>query len=373
MTDDALHAPPVQGAASTSAAAFAAYRAIQRFSCLDGLRFLCILAVLWHHAPVYTAMVDAAPIWSRGFLGVDFFFVLSGYLITTLLLREEARTENGRGRFSLRGFYWRRLLRIVPVYFFVVTLVAAYYIGARGETEYLAQLPFYYLFLSNFLVSDIPLLGPTWSLAVEEQFYLLWPLLLLLVPRRWILPLLGALIAVNVAGILGVFAPFGIVPVEVGPLRFALPNATYAPILIGAAVALGLHDRRGFALFWPVLGARVAPPLAFAVLGVIIAIAPPDLRGWPNLWIHLAMAACLVTLVIRDRNVLTPLLALRPIARIGEISYGLYLYHLIALAVVTKALPGLSPLAVFAVYSLLSIAMAEISDRTLERYFRRFR
>lgn len=332
------------------------------------------MAVLWHHTPDLYLGTDSAPILiaqflRRGFLGVDFFFVLSGFLITTLLLREEARN----GQFSLRGFYWRRMLRILPVYFFVVTLVAAYYIGVKGETQYATQLPFYYLFLSNFLIDHIPLLGPTWSLAVEEQYYLLWPLLLLLVPRRWVLPVLGVLVAVNVAGILGVFASLGVVPVQMGVLRLALPNATYAPILIGSMVALVLHDRRGFARAWPVLGARAAPPLAFAGLVVIIAFAAPDLRGWPNLAIHLAMAICLVTLVIRDRNVLTPFLALRALTRIGEISYGLYLYHLIALAIVMLALPDLPPLAVFVVYSLLGIGMAEVSDRTLERFFRRFR
>lgn len=205
MTEDTLQAPPAPDLARTTAEAFAAYRATLRFSCLDGLRFFCILAVLWHHGPVHTAMADPAPILGRGFLGVDFFFVLSGFLITTLLLREEART----GYFSLRGFYWRRILRIVPVYFFVVTLCSVYYVLVRGETQYAGLVPFYYLFLSNFLVTDIPLLAPTWSLAVEEQYYLLWPLLLVALPRRWILPVLGGLIAVNVAGIVGAFAPLG--------------------------------------------------------------------------------------------------------------------------------------------------------------------
>lgn len=162
-------------------------------------------------------------------------------------------------------------------------------------------------------------------------------------------------------------------PIETGVLRIALPNATYAPILMGSAVALVLHDRRGFAGAWALLGGRLAPPLAFAVLLILVALAPPDLRGWPNLAIHLAMSACLVTLVIRDRNVLTPLMSLRPIARVGEISYGLYLYHLIALAVVMKALPGLPPMAVFLLYSALAVVMAEISFRTLERVFRRLR
>lgn len=378
MPEDALPAqapaPAQSRPARDATEAFAAYRATRRFACLDGLRFLCIAAVLWHHAPVHTGLADPVPalvrqFLGRGFLGVDFFFVLSGFLITTLLLREEAR----EGRFSLRGFWWRRLLRIVPVYFFVVTLVAAWYIGVRGETQYAELLPFYYLFLANFLVTDIPLLAPTWSLAVEEQYYLLWPLLLLALPRRAVLPVLGVLVAVNVAGIMGAFAPLGIRALAWDPLVFRLPNATYAPILIGSALAVVLHGRRGFALAWPVLGARWAPPLAFAALIVIVALSPPDLRGLPNLAIHLTMAACLAALVMRDRNVLTPILAFRPVARIGEVSYGLYLYHLIALAVVMKALPGLPPVAVLAAYTLLGIAMAEASDRTLERFFRRFR
>lgn len=174
-------------------AAFKAYRDTTRFGSLDGLRFLCILAVLWHHSPLTPIYLDQLQLAGRGFAGVDFFFVLSGFLITTLLLREEAE----KGGFSLRGFYWRRILRIVPVYFLVVTLVAVYFIGWKGQGQWSELLPYYYLFLSNFLVGDIPLLDPTWSLAVEEQYYLIWPLTLLILPRRWVAPVLIAGIAVK--------------------------------------------------------------------------------------------------------------------------------------------------------------------------------
>ena len=357
------------GSATGAAAAFAAYRGTVHFGSLDGLRFFCILAVLWHHAPVWTAMADPGTLLQRGFLGVDFFFVLSGFLITTLLLREEART----GRFSLRGFYWRRILRIVPVYFFAVTLVVVYTVMLKGETRYAPLVPWYYLFLSNFLTADIPMLAPTWSLAVEEQYYMLWPLLLLVLPRRWILPALVLLVAVNVAGILGAFRTVGIHPVEAGVLRFALPNATYAPILIGSGIAILLHDPRGFAALWRVLSARAAPLVVAAALLAVIATTPPDVRGWPNLGIHLLMAASLVTLVVREDHMAAPLLGWRPLARVGEISYGIYLYHLMALAVVTKLLPGAPAPAVLVLYAALSALVAEISFRTLERYFRRFR
>lgn len=102
------------------------YLSQRHFGSLDGLRCLCIIAVLWHHAPV-TEVVQQPLLLRRGFVGVDFFFVLSGFLITTLLLREESST----GRISLRGFYFRRALRILPVYFLLVTAVILYWIFTR--------------------------------------------------------------------------------------------------------------------------------------------------------------------------------------------------------------------------------------------------
>lgn len=103
---------------------YAAFLDRRRFGSLDGLRFFCILAVLWHHSPVLGAMQAPPEFLTRGFLGVDFFFVLSGFLITTLLLREQAST----GRFSLSGFYRRRFLRIVPAYLVLVTAVSAWFV-----------------------------------------------------------------------------------------------------------------------------------------------------------------------------------------------------------------------------------------------------
>lgn len=363
---------PAAGAGS-AAAAYAAFRHRSRFSSLDGLRFFCIFAVLWHHSPVYGAMADPPALLTRGFLGVDFFFVLSGFLITTLLLREEDRD----GSFSLRGFYRRRLLRIVPVYFFLVTALSAYYLLVKGAWHYAPLVPFYYLFLANFLPQAIPLLYPTWSLSVEEQYYLIWPLLLLLMPRRAVLPVLGGLVALNVLGVMGLLG------VDRGPdiglLHIALPNATYAPILMGSALAVALDGPRGFALLYRLLGHRLAPIWTLAVLLVIVALGPPDLRGLPDLAIHLAMSACLASLVLRDDHVLRPLLTWRPVARVGEVSYGIYLYHLVGLHFgmsLAARLPGAmaaNPWAVLVIYIAVSIAIAELSYRTLEAYFRRFR
>jgi peptidoglycan/LPS O-acetylase OafA/YrhL len=345
------------------------YRGRARFGSLDGLRFICIAAVLWHHSPVLTAISDPATILQRGFLGVDFFFVLSGFLITTLLLREEQR----EGSFSLSGFYIRRARRILPVYFLVVAIAAGWFIIGKGETRYLEALPAYIFFLANFLTEPIPLLAPTWSLAVEEQYYLVWPLLLLILPRRAILPVLAALILINLVGIMGGFAPLGIRSFDWGPFTFALPNATYAPILIGSALAILMQNRSTFATLYRLFGHRWSAPVLLALVIALAAVLPTDLRGLPNLALHLAMAATLASLTLREDNALAPILQWHPLARVGETSYGIYLYHLFALHVAHLVLgrlgvesPGITAIA----YALLSIAVAEISFRTLEAWFR---
>jgi len=114
------------------------------------------------------------PLTQRGFLGVDLFFVLSGFLITTLLLRERA----GRGRIALGAFYRRRALRLLPVSLPVVTALGSVAVLVQGRGQYAAIWPYYYVFLATFLTDHIPLLSPTSSRSEEEQFYLLWPLAL---------------------------------------------------------------------------------------------------------------------------------------------------------------------------------------------------
>ena len=358
----------VTGSGETRAnRAFEAYKRRSRFGNLDGLRFLCILMVIWHHLP--KGGMELPQLLTRGFLGVDFFFVLSGYLITTLLLREREAT----GAISLKGFYVRRLLRIVPVYFFVVTCVAVYFIGVKGETGYLELLPFYYLFLSNFLVDDIPLLTITWSLSVEEQYYLLWPLLLLLLRKTWLIPVGLVLVSLNVAGALGAF---GTSSTQMGPLIWKLPNSTYAPIILGSILAIMLNGRLGFSFWHSVASSRIAAIAGLLALGIIFEFGPADVRGWTNLVIHLGMVYVLAALVIREDTLISPVLKQGLVARIGVVSYGIYLYHLIALDVMTRVLAmfGTDSLFILMIgYFALAYFISEISFRTLEAWFQRFR
>jgi len=349
------------------------YMATRHFGSLDGLRFICIAAVIWHHGPSREELRGVSVLFARGHVGVDFFFVLSGFLITTLLLRE----ETAKGNFSLRAFYWRRILRIVPIYFLVVTVAAFYAIVIQGNTDQLGILPYYYLFLSNFLVGeDIGFLSMTWSLAVEEQYYMLWPALLLLLPRRWIVKILVILIAINVLAAMEAFRLIGIYPIDVGHLRLQISGATYAPILMGSLAAILLHRPTGFAALRPLTGFRGAAVVWFIAVLVALGGFPGALEGLPNLVMHGFMTLMLISLVIREDNEMAPLMKLRPIARIGQISYGIYLYHLFALVIVTKLLEAMGINGtglVIPLYFALSVGMAEISFRTYEAWFMRFR
>jgi peptidoglycan/LPS O-acetylase OafA/YrhL len=316
----------------------------------------------------------SAPFFTQGHLGVHFFFILSGYLITTLLLREETR----EGQINLPAFYWRRALRILPVYLLVVSVAVAFEFGIKGSREHLDILPYYFVFLSNFIPgTDIPFLAPTWSLAVEEQYYLIWPVLLLFVPRRWIVPVLLGLLTVNVIAMLGLWSRLGARPITAGPLELTLALPTYTPILLGSLMGIVMHRAAGFRACYAVAGFRGAALLWMGVLLGVIATLPVQVTGAQNLIVHLLMCLSLASLVVREDNSLAPVLRWRPIARIGQISYGIYLYHLFALAVVYKGFLVLGWDAhlgwVMPIYFALSIGIAEISFRTYEAWFLRLK
>ena len=333
------------------------FHARSRFGSLDALRAFAVLAVVWHHTVNRMPGVAVA---GRGFLGVDLFFVLSGFLITIRLLRE----RRDRGSVSLSQFYLRRTLRIFPLYYAVVLgcLAAGAVLPGQQWDQIADSAPQLLAYLSNWFPS-ISLLAVSWSLATEEQFYLVWP------PVQ---KLLGgaALPAIGVFLVANQLVNFGFLFSGARPEHEIL-QVTFTPLCLGVILAYLLHDR--FAALWPLLGSRAAVPLVAA--GLAIAVAWPSeptasMVGPHRLVIHLLMTALVGAVVVREDHVFRAVARQPVLVRLGVVSYGIYLLHMFVRHAVIElaASQGLQvPTGVqFVLVAALTYAAAEVSFRWFE-------
>jgi peptidoglycan/LPS O-acetylase OafA/YrhL len=299
------------------------YLGTRTFGSLNGVRGLCILSVLWHHAPGGLQ----ARIFERGFLGVDMFFVLSGFLIVTLLLRERARN----GSISLKKFYARRTLRIFPIYYLVVFSLFLYYLLTKPDAPtalgYFAALPFLLTYTSNWVHVQAGNAIIMWSLATEEQFYLGWPLIEKLLRPLGVALLLAAVLVVNQLINFGVLDSF---LARIYGRQPSLPflDATFTPIALGVVLAHFLHSPRTFEFHYRLLGHPVSCVIFGGLLLALVALWPGDISGTGRLSIQITMMLLLGTLVVREHHWARPLMTFPPLAYLGAISYGMYLYHM---------------------------------------------
>jgi len=304
---------------------------------LDGLRALAIVPVVWHHVGGHRG-----GLWGQGPMGVELFFAISGFLITSLLLRERTAT----GRISLKGFYLRRSLRIFPLYYAVLGLYVVAVAVTEGHSEageqFFQNLLPYATYTSNWFVA----IGPhvvfyfAWSLACEEQFYLLWPSIVSLT-RPW--GAAAAMVAILVA------------------LQFAPPGVWLAqPICLGCLASLLVHTQWGFSAAYRILGWRWSAPAALAAVVVcIVAYAPLPLIG-------AAMTALVMACALRADHGLT-LITWRPIRYVGEISYGIYLLHMLCVNIARRLLPAAPDAVLFLAALALVTVVAASSHRWFER------
>ena len=339
-----------------------------RHSSLDGLRGLAVLFVMAFHG-----------FWlPGGYLGVDVFFVLSGFLITSLLLDEWMSS----GTVSLRHFYVRRGLRLFPclggmLAFYVLHLgyVSHGSFNSPGIQRNLSQVGLALVGLANLdgVLGRVPAaLTHLWTLAIEQQFYVAWPLVLFFVLSRWgkrpalIVALLVAALCVVGEATLGVSTSL---------------DSTYARAVglpLGCALALARHvvpftrpDLRKGRLI-----VLIAAPIGLYVLITGQAITPIFARFVSPL-VTLSTAALIAVMVATPGDFLARGLSFRPMAAIGRISYGIYVWHVPVMILTVYATHQLVPFPPLGVPSFCfvagSILAAAISYRYLERPFLRLK
>ena len=356
MSDDA------PGGVRMGSAAHARYLATRTFGALDGLRCLSILPVIWHHSTPR----PLPGLLGKGPAGVDLFFCISGFLITTLLLREKAQ----RGRISMSGFYARRALRIFPLYYVAllayVAFASALPAGSPQRAHFFDTLPHYASFTANWFADfgvGFPILFSfAWSLCIEEQFYAFWPWLVRGLSRGGALLAMVLLIAGDAAAEHGWLSAW----LPEGGRALRIVTSFAAPIGLGAVLALLLDARRGFAALHAVLGKAWSAPLSLtAVIALLVWPAAP-LFGFQT-----ALAALVGACVIREDHALARPLRARAVAYVGRVSYGLYLLNSTAIGVVRRAFPAHASAALFVfLLSLpLALALAALSHRYLEAPF----
>lgn len=345
---------------------------------IEGLRALAILLVVAAHAGLPGA--------SGGFIGVDVFFVISGYLITGLLQNEQQDT----GRIALARFYARRLLRLLPALVVVIwlTCIAAALLLAPFEHPSQAGAAIGAItWTSNFLfaLTDLDYFGPsakdnlflhTWSLGVEEQFYLVWPLLLASLTARARQARQGRSheqrLALDIAilGTLSLAASLWLTHYE-PRLGFYMPFSRAWQFALGALVFLLAP---GVAAHRKQVTNRMAAPLAILGLAVVVACAVsygPDAPypGWRAIAPSLATAALIAAGILSPGNLVTRGVSWRPFLIVGGLSYAWYLWHWPVLLLGQALIPAPGT-AIRVLLVALSLGLAFLTQRFVERPMR---
>lgn len=327
------------------------YKGTGHFAGLDGLRAVSILLVILYHLPPVPAGFWRT-LQENGSYGVSLFFLISGFLISTLLLREQEET----GRVSLRHFYARRALRLFPLYYAVIAAVVlgtllTNVFSPASTRQVLDNLPAYLLYFSNWLRSSTE--GPlffTWSLAAEEQFYLVFGAMFALVARRSLLLILGGLLLFKIAGIL----TFGLAARESTFWRIAL--SCQEAIMWGVLLGFTLNHPRGYATVSRWLRTPGLVPLLALGCATWMCTRPPQVAWRIEEQLLFPAAALIVaSLVTRSR---VPLLDAPVPVWIGKISYGMYLIHWFALVAWQRTLPPGTSMLLHAVLATASIVVA---------------
>lgn len=291
---------------------------------LDGLRAVAVLMVFVSHWVPWPYQLS----FPWGNFGVDMFFVISGLLITDILLRARRFIEQGNQGlpFTLRQFYVRRFLRIFPLYY---AFLLAYAMAAESPVNQLTPWLWTYTINLYRVFVDVNWEGPishVWSLSVEEQFYLVWPWVILLAPKRLLLPVLLLFCVIGPATKI-ILAMQG---VSERPIRF-FTLSRFDPLAIGGVLAYLIHQRG----LPTIANSRVAAGLLWTGAPLFLLVVGLRIFGIGSTnWMILELTSetLLCGWVVLQaahglRGVVGSVLASGPMVYLGRISFGLYLLH----------------------------------------------
>ena len=292
---------------------------------IDGLRAISVFAVIFYHANFFVLDHE---LFQGGFIGVDIFFVISGFLITSLILKEIYNNN-----FSITDFYTRRIRRIIPVLFFVILFsipIAYIFLLPSSLVDFFQSVLSTLIFSSNFYFHHTGLIygGPdsslkpllhTWSLSVEEQFYVIFPLILIL---------LSKFLKNYIFHFFIIFFFIGFISTQIISTKFPLYNFYFINVriwelLAGSIVAyLNINSiiyKNKITNYLPLLGLIL---ILFSILYLRDEMSLPSIYTLPAV-----VGTCLIILFNNSENFITKVLSLKVFVFFGLISYSLYLWH----------------------------------------------
>lgn len=328
---------------------------------LDGLRGVAILAVLVEHFIPVGAIVSLSP----GGAGVTLFFVLSGYLITRILLAYDRNQVSVKA--AATHFYWRRFLRLSPPYYAAIGIALALGLAAMRRDWWIHS-----LYLTNVRIGLSGQWSGSathfWSLATEEQFYLVWFVVVVMLPRRYLPSAIWGSFAITAAFRAGAFA------LGYPPLVTVLLPGNLVSLAMGALLA---YSECWSAVPW--VDRIVSSRIALLLLACAFAATSLSLPfiDWPRALLYPFIGAALFACVVRmcadeTRNLFVRAMEWPRLVQIGKISYGIFVYHIFVAYILDGQLPSSWRESAggwlrFAVLVLISLSLAQASWILLER------
>lgn len=340
------------------------FRDAKYFPALDGLRGLSIAAVIWHHCT--PRQLDG--ILGRGHLGVRLFFAISGFLITTLLLRERRHS----GSVNVGKFWARRALRIFPLYYTVllgfVVFALCMPVHSPVRAHFLANLPFFATHTSNWFINynvQHPVLFAfAWSLSTEEQFYLGLPILVKRLggSRALFSVFIAALILIDQLAERHMLAQW----IQSHGRAQVIITSFAASIGFGALLAVLLDHEKGFRLLGSLLSHRLSVASLLTLVIAWLIWFPPHF-----VMFEAALALFVAACALCPGSPIVRWLSAGALCHVGRVSYGMYLFHVPIIGALKRLWPRLAaePAALFPLAMAAVIVLATLSHRYFESIF----